>query len=105
MIQTFRSPEDPKKSLVKRIVGLPGDKIRTCRGRGPKVLVPAGRCWIEGDNEANSNDSNTYGPVPIALIDARAMFIFWPPQHIGKLNRKKIESKEEDEYDSRRKDI
>jgi signal peptidase I len=30
-----------------------------------------------GDNRDNSNDSRFWGPVPLALVKGRAMFIWW----------------------------
>lgn len=38
--------------------------------------VPIGHVWLQGDNKLNSIDSRTYGPVPMALIQGRAIFKF-----------------------------
>ena len=61
----YRSPVNAKTMLVKRVIALPGDRVRTSYGKGPYVSVPEGRCWIEGDNSRNSNDSNNFGAVRV----------------------------------------
>ena len=67
-VVVLRSPVNSKTMLVKRIIGLPGDRVRTSYGKGPYVSIPEGRCWIEGDNRRNSNDSNNFGPVRICRL-------------------------------------
>lgn len=42
------SPKNPKECFVKRVIGLPGDWVRTIRHRHKYVRVPEGHCWIEG---------------------------------------------------------
>jgi signal peptidase I len=51
--------------VVKRVVGLPGDRvaIRDALLYGP-VVVPADRFLVLGDARASSIDSRSYGPVP-----------------------------------------
>ena len=70
------------------------------------VKVPPGHCWVEGDSEAYSRDSNSYGPVsvppppppvtvialvdvrsqiPLALIDSRVAWIIWPRDRIQRV--------------------
>lgn len=71
-----KCPTNPNQHICKRIVGLPGDKIRT--GFTSQV-IPRGHVWLEGDNRSNSSDSRTYGPVPKGLIRSRAIFKIWPP--------------------------
>eukprot|EP00938_MAST-03A_sp_MAST-3A-sp1_P001336 g1336.t1 len=90
-VVVLRSPVNSKTMLVKRVIALPGDRVRTSYGKGPYVSVPEGRCWIEGDNSRNSNDSNNFGAIPLGLIDARAVCVLWPPT-----NWKIIKSKEND---------
>ena len=37
------------------------------------VQVPQGHVWLQGDNTLNSTDSRHYGPVPYALLSAKAV--------------------------------
>ncbi|EAT47486.1 AAEL001424-PA [Aedes aegypti] len=69
------SPKDPGQKIIKRVVGLQGDVISTLGYKVPYVKVPEGHCWIEGDH----TDSNSFGPVSLGLITARATQIVWPP--------------------------
>ncbi|XP_055624215.1 mitochondrial inner membrane protease subunit 2 [Toxorhynchites rutilus septentrionalis] len=73
------SPKDPSQKIIKRVVGLQGDVISTLGYKMPYVKVPEGHCWIEGDHTGNSLDSNTFGPISLGLITARATQIVWPP--------------------------
>ncbi|KAE8146272.1 peptidase S24/S26A/S26B/S26C [Aspergillus avenaceus] len=81
MLVTFRSPANPGQVAIKRVVGLPGDRIVT---REPCMkesqIVPFNHVWLEGDAEdpKRSLDSNTYGPVSISLITGRVMAVLWP---------------------------
>ncbi|KAG1446831.1 hypothetical protein G6F56_009452 [Rhizopus delemar] len=77
------SPTDPKRIITKRIIALPGDLVEPLRKKGEKVPIPQGHCWIEGDEAFHSRDSNTFGPVPIGLINAKAKYILWPPSRFG----------------------
>ncbi|ODM14850.1 hypothetical protein SI65_09602 [Aspergillus cristatus] len=81
MVVTFRSPANPAHTAIKRVVGLPGDRITT---RDPCMktsqIVPFNHVWLEGDAEdpRKSLDSNTYGPVSVSLITGRVMAVLWP---------------------------
>lgn len=100
------SPKDPGQKLIKRIVGLqgnikidsfflincfdyhvkllkPGDIVPTIGYKKPYVKVPPGHCWVEGDHTGHSLDSNTFGPVSLGLMTARASMIVWPPSRWG----------------------
>ncbi|OJJ44396.1 hypothetical protein ASPZODRAFT_53034, partial [Penicilliopsis zonata CBS 506.65] len=81
MIVTFRSPANPRHMALKRVVGLPGDRITTrepCRKESQ--IVPFNHVWLEGDVEdpKKTIDSNTYGPVSASLITGRVMAVLWP---------------------------
>lgn len=43
------------------------------------VRIPDGHCWVEGDHAGHSMDSNSFGPVSLGLVTAKATFIVWPP--------------------------
>jgi inner membrane protease subunit 1 len=72
-----RNPTQPQERICKRIVGLPGDRVPT-HYKGPEMFVPAGQVWLEGDHRAVSRDSNTYGAVPLGLVEGKLICSVWP---------------------------
>lgn len=83
----LRSPTDPHRLLVKRLIATEGDWLSVPSNAGSKIVkIPQGRCWIEGDNSDHSEDSRSaFGPVPLGLIEGRVMAILWPPTRLGSL--------------------
>ncbi|CAK4910705.1 unnamed protein product [Aphanomyces euteiches] len=75
-VVVLKSPTDPNECLTKRLIALEGDWVEARSGR--RVVVPSGKCWVEGDNGDVSEDSNSFGCVPMALIESRVMAIIWP---------------------------
>ncbi len=98
---------DSTQTYVKRVVGLPGDRLSIrgghvyrngvrehdaytipCAGAGEcnfpvTITVPAGDYYMMGDNRPDSLDSRFWGPVPKAWIIGKAFFTYWPPDRIG----------------------
>lgn len=96
---------------IKRIIGLPGDKVRVLNGRvwvngqilqedyltpeyrntnpgsylkeGRLVIVPQGEYIVMGDNRPHSRDSREFGPIPRENIIGRAFFRYWPLNRMG----------------------
>ena len=55
--------------------------------RAARLQVPVGHVWVEGDNAENSNDSNSFGPVPAGLVQAQVRCKVWPLSEIGIVRR------------------
>lgn len=87
-IVRLRSPQNPRESYGKRVIGLEGDSITYIadRGNGYKhetVVVPKGHVWVEGDNKFSSYDSRRFGPVPYGLIESKIFWRVWPRKDFG----------------------
>ena len=97
-IIVFRYPEDPSKDFVKRVVGLPGEKVevrsgivhiddiamrepylqRTDRSSARAITLGEKEYYVIGDNRRNSNDSRAWGVVPEANIVGKVWLVYWP---------------------------
>lgn len=81
-----RSPDDPSRMLVKRVLGVGGDEIIPRPGSrypaGKKCKIPPSHVWLEGDN-IHSIDSNQFGPVSLGLLVGKGTKIVFPPSRYG----------------------
>jgi signal peptidase I len=101
-IIVFHPPRDLAEEYIKRVIGLPGDRVVVSRGRvtvndqpldEPYVAappaysgswtVPAGSLFVLGDNRNNSSDSHSWGPVRMDEVIGRAVLVYWPPSRWG----------------------
>ncbi|KAI1108690.1 mitochondrial carrier [Nemania sp. NC0429] len=86
MVVTFWNPLRPEVRTVKRIIGLPGDVVKTRSPYPvPTVVIPTGHVWVEGDGgERDSLDSNNYGPIATGLIIGKVTHLVWPLHRAGR---------------------
>lgn len=64
---------------------MPGSLVKTLPPYSDQekfVRVGKGQCWVEGDEKFHSRDSNTFGPIPLGLLDARVVWIVWPISYL-----------------------
>ncbi|KAF7661113.1 hypothetical protein LDENG_00267980 [Lucifuga dentata] len=100
---SLRSPRNPQQKIIKRVIGLEGDLIRTLSHKNRYIRIPDGHFWIEGDHHGHSLDSNSFGPVSVGLLHGRASYIIWPPSRWQRIrpslppNRGPLDTKEEEE--------
>lgn len=107
----FRSPEDPAKSFIKRIIGLSGDRISITKKQAfrngqslvepyishipghadrrqddmAETVVPEGMMFLLGDSRDNSLDSRYWGFVPQESVLGHPWFVYWsvdPQTHV-----------------------
>lgn len=105
-IIVFRPPTNPQaEPYIKRVIGLPGDRIHVENGvvavngvalREPYIksppnytgtwVVPQDSLFVLGDNRNNSSDSHQWGMVPLSEVIGTAEVIYLPVSHWQVLN-------------------
>lgn len=106
----LKAPKNPEVDYIKRVIGLPGERIKVERGQvfinetkvderyvsdatplfpgsflqdGVEITVPEDEYFVMGDNRPHSSDSREFGPIGRNLIIGKAFFRYWPLTEIG----------------------
>ena len=87
------------QQLVKRVIGLPGERVTmrdgevfidgqplkesyidetTLPGRGMEVSLSDEEVFVLGDNRSNSSDSRNLGPIPLDSVLGKVVFVLAP---------------------------
>ena len=112
----FWYPDDVTKSYIKRVIALPGDRVRIEAGQvyvndralvedyvppdykdsvswphsgGQSIhdqVVPPKNYFVLGDHRSSSSDSRSWGFVPRENIYGKAVFVYWPLDKMGRLH-------------------
>jgi signal peptidase I len=111
-IVVFYHPAEPRDFYIKRVLGLPGEKLEVRRGivfinnrpleeqyvptyfrsgeNVPQMIIPSGHYFVSGDHRNQSYDSrawaieNNRSPfVPQKYIMGKASFRYWPLNSFG----------------------
>ena len=106
----LKYPENPDADYIKRIIGLPNEKLLISNGtifindepiseiylprslntngssiikEGVAYTIPDDEYVVMGDNRNKSSDSRSWGTVPEKLIVGKAFFVYWPMTDFG----------------------
>jgi signal peptidase I len=104
-VVVFHYPRNPEQSYIKRVIALPGDRLRIDHGvvwlNGKtlmepyvpdeyqdsesmgEIVVPIDSYFVMGDHRCISWDSRKFGPVERSFIYGKAVFVYWPTRDAG----------------------
>ncbi|MBV8644333.1 MAG: signal peptidase I [Candidatus Eremiobacteraeota bacterium] len=101
-VVAFRHDGPTTETYIKRIVGLPGERVAVRDGvvsidgrelaepyvrfrdrrSAPPVVVPPHAYYVLGDNRADSDDSRNWGVLNESDVIGKAVVGIWPPRRV-----------------------
>lgn len=108
----FKAPRNPDIEYIKRIIGLPGDKIMIENGNifvndkllqenyiaartnlwesgfakeGSLITIPDNEIFVMGDNRPRSSDSREFGPVSADSVIGNVFYRYFPSSKVGSI--------------------
>ncbi len=104
----MESPEEPDRLLLKRVAGIPNDRLLVVQegvhrisvgpegstgglndeeGRGSETIrVPPHHIYVTSDAPKDARDSRQFGPVPLSKLRGRPWFRYAPKGRIGSID-------------------
>lgn len=107
---TYNILEIGKTSYIKRVIGLPGERVTIkngyvyinekvldepylqegvitsdLSGEFTDIVVPEGYVYVLGDNRGKSTDCRRFGCIPLEKIEGTVVLRFWPFNAFGKV--------------------
>lgn len=106
----FKSPQNPEIDFIKRVIGLPGDRVKLSNNKffingievqepylakevytyngnflkdGTESVVPKDHYFVSGDNRPRSSDSREWGPIVRDSIIGKSQLRYWPLEKFG----------------------
>lgn len=110
----FKAPKSPDVDYIKRIIGLPEERVKITDGsifingqnlnekyipknvvvsgglflsKEKEIIIPKDTYFVLGDNRSHSSDSREWGPIQRGDIIGRAFWRYWPPDRFGILSK------------------
>jgi signal peptidase I len=82
---TFTEFELSDRDYVPDIPHVPAiwDESLPFSGNMDRITLGENECFVLSDDRGNTNDSRTWGPVPLKQVSGKVLFRYWPLNRLG----------------------